>query len=938
MGLKMKENRENAEEQQYTGTTLGGHVSHTGGCWVVIIIVLAVIVLMIFRTCSGSRSSDFLSSWSEGTERVWIGPEYFANRLADWQLSGGRLECVESARRFPLRTLFLLTRSLGVGKGSFTISVRTGPVDADQSPSAEAWTGFLIGGGGEHVDYRLTAWTHHKPAPDGGLLAVIDGRGDVAFRSNTADTAPGNQWAVSGGVDADAVPLLAAASDVGVGFEEGLKMPVVLELRGEPRRGSYVLTLTARDEDSGEVISEANYKNVPDEYLDGGLALVSHLGPEGSRNGFWFDDWHVSGSRIERHDDRLFGPVLNTQYTLSRGVLKLTAQLGPLGVDDTRGVELQIRRRGRGPWRTVAEAEWIEDSYTTTFRVEGWDSSVDVPYRVAYNLRTGLNASTEYVYKGTIRAEPDDEEYVVAAFTGNKCYTGGLKWNNQGYWFPHNEVIEAVKFHDPDFLFFSGDQVYEGDLTPAIRNPFEKAMLDYLYKWNRWCWAFRDLTRDRPAVTIPDDHDVYHGNIWGAGGKKAEAYDGVSAQDSGGYRMPPRFVNAVHRTQTSHLPDPFDPTPVQQGISVYYTDVNYGGMSFAVIADRQWKSSPTVAVPEGRFVNGWPQNPGFDPTTGADVPGAVLLGERQLDFLRDWAADWSNGTWMKVVLSQTIFSNVATIPENAASGAVLPSVPILPEDEYPENYKKASDGDSNGWPHSGRNRALREMRRGFAVHIAGDQHLASTIHYGVDDWGDAGFALCVPSVGNTWPRRWFPREPGLNREPGSPKYTGDFFDGFGNRMTIHAVANPYLTGVEPTNLHDRAPGYGIVRFNRSTRDITVEVWPRWVDPSRPDAEQYPGWPVRLNQLDNYGRKAVGYLPRIEVSGLPNPVVQIIEESTGAIVYTIRIEGTGFHPKVFSMEGTYTLLVWDPDLEKEQCLTGLEPVKERADAPTLQITF
>jgi hypothetical protein len=44
MGLKMKENRENAEEQQYTGTTLGGHVSHTGWCWVVIIIVLAVVV------------------------------------------------------------------------------------------------------------------------------------------------------------------------------------------------------------------------------------------------------------------------------------------------------------------------------------------------------------------------------------------------------------------------------------------------------------------------------------------------------------------------------------------------------------------------------------------------------------------------------------------------------------------------------------------------------------------------------------------------------------------------------------------------------------------------------------------------------------------------------------------------------------------------------
>ena len=71
----------------------------------------------------------------------------------------------------------------------------------------------------------------------------------------------------------------------------------------------------------------------------------------------------------------------------------------------------------------------------------------------------------------------------------------------------------------------------------------------------------RDLARDVPTVCIPDDHDVYHGNLWGAGGRKAEKRDGMTAQDSGGYKMPPRFVNAVHRTQTAHLPDPVDPAP-----------------------------------------------------------------------------------------------------------------------------------------------------------------------------------------------------------------------------------------------------------------------------------------------------------------------------------------------------------------------------------------
>jgi len=902
-----------------------------------VLLVLTLAVAAAASGCGGTGDSTFHSAWPEGIDRVWVGPDHFANRLADWRIANGRLECVEAAPRFPLRTVFLLTRSLLAGDRAFSMRVTTGPVESDRTPSSRSFTGFLIGGGGEQVDYRLTAWTHHKPAEDGGLLAVVDGSGNVAFRSNSTDLQVGNQWAVSGGVEESAIPLLAGATE-GNGIEGGLRNSIVLELSGSRTATGYELRLVARDLESSTIVSEAIYSDVPKNYLDGGIALVSHLGPVDSPYGWWFREWEVSGKKIARHEDRRFGPVLATQYTLSEGNLHLTAQMPPLGPDDTGSVTLEVRRRGRGPWRVVDETEWIADSYIAPFGVEGWDSSRDTPFRVRYELKGRSPGFEICTFEGMIRAEPEAGEFVVAAFTGHKNYTGGLKWNSLGYWFPHRDVVDAVAWHDPDFLFFSGDQVYEGDLTPAIRNPVDKAILDYLYKWYRWCWGFSDLTRDRPTVTIPDDHDVYHGNIWGAGGKKATATQGMTAQDSGGYRMPPRFVNAVHQTQTSHLPDPYDPSPSGQGISVYYTDISYGGVSFAVLGDRQWKSSPTVAVPAGRFVNGWPQDPDFDPVTGADVPGAVLLGERQLEFLKEWSADWKNATWMKVVLSQTIFANVATIPADASSGAVLPSTPILDRDVYLPDWKKASDGDSNGWPQSGRDRAVREIRRGFAVHIAGDQHLGSTIQYGVDEWGDAGFALCVPSVGNTWPRRWFPPEPGLNRDPGAPQYTGDFFDGFGNRMTVHAVSNPYLTGIEPTNLHDRAPGYGIVRMDRASRGIIIECWPRWVDPSAPDAEQYPGWPVALNQLENYSREPVGFLPRIAVEGLEDPVIQVIREDTGEIVYTLRILGQTIQPRVYSLETTYTLVVGDPDLEKLERYIGLQAADNRADAAGMIISF
>jgi hypothetical protein len=240
----------------------------------------------------------------------------------------------------------------------------------------------------------------------------------------------------------------------------------------------------------------------------------------------------------------------------------------------------------------------------------------------------------------------------------------------------------------------------------------------------------------------------------------------------------------------------------------------------------------------------------------------------------------------------------------------------------------------NGWPQSGRNRALRAVRKGFTVHLAGDQHLASTIQYGIGDWGDAGYALCVPSIANFWPRRWFPPHPGANHVAGTPRYTGDYEDGFGNKMTVFAVSNPRLSGVEPAALHDRAPGYGIARFNRSTRTISLAAWPRWSDPAAGD-KPYPGWPVVFSQTDNYGRVPAGYLPHLNIRGMSDPVVQVVSEDSGETIYTLRISGNEFTPGVFS-DGGYTVHVGEPGTSRMITLTGIRSAPQPVD--TMEITI
>ena len=916
-------------------------------------------VFLLVGACSplGETGAEFTMRLPD-LERVWIGPDYYGNRLQDWRLQNNRIEAATGASTRSMRTLQLLTYAMSEEPGRLEMSVRTGPIESGGTAHENTWTGFLIGSGGDDVDYRISAMVHDWPAPDGGLIVAVDGTGKVVVRDNSTIDSPKSVRAnVSTSVDA--WPII---DPTDIELAEGTFEDVVVALVAEPMAGaaggvggaaaqetSYRLTVSVRDGETGADLGGAMYEGIVAEYLSGNVALVSHNSRHVEDNpalanreprvfestmattgaGYWFQDWTASGSKLVGHADRAFGPVMGAMHTLSGGVLKMTAQMGPLGADDVRSGELQLQRGGR--WQSVATGEVIDLSYTMPFRVENWDASVDTPYRIVYDLRIGgfaANMTETHTYEGTIRREPQRDDFILASmncqhFSARPDRDASARgyWNGSGIWFPHAEVADAVAYHNPDMLFFAGDQIYEGGLAGIVRQPFDEAALDYLYHWYWFIWSFRDLMRDIPTIATPDDHDVYQGNIWGAGGKRGEAADGLTAQDSGGYTMDPRWVNAVHRTQTSHHPDAWDPTPIEQGISVWYSSVDYGGLSMAVISDRMFKSAPAVAIGGGEVANGWFQNPGFDPATQADVPGAVLLGTRQLDFLDSWSQDWSNGTWMKVLLSQTLFSNLATLPAGAASGAVLPGLALAGPDEYVEGDRKAADTDSGGWPQSGRNRALRAMRKAFAPHVAGDQHLGSTIQYGIDEFGDGPFAFIVPSVANLWPRRWYPPQAGANRTPGTPPYAGDHFDGFGNRMTVHAVANPVQSGAEPSALYDRVPGYGIIRFDKRSRDIVFEAWPRWVDPSRPDAEQFYGWPVTFNQLDNYGGE-VGHLPTLAISGLDSPVVQLIDEGTGEVIYTVRAHQATFAPKVFDADATYTIVIGEPGTSDLQTLTGL----------------
>ena len=413
---------------------------------------------------------------------------------------------------------------------------------------------------------------------------------------------------------------------------------------------------------------------------------------------FCVNDWwerkdnQIINLKVDRKNIIAFGI-----YTLSNNILKLSAQTYPLYPNESRFISFQIKTNNK--WKEVSKQKINDIGWSTLFRLPNWNSKIDQQYRLVHE-----NGS---VFNGKIRKDPVDKKIIkLAAFSCNSNKDRGDR----------NNYIKNVNHQDPDILFFGGDQSYDHKQHTAA--------------WLKFGLQFKELFRDRPCITIPDDHDIGQGNLWGEGGKKALRRQG----DDGGYYYHHEYVKMVERCQTSHLPDPFDPTPIEQGINVYYTNLKYGEIDFAIVEDRKFKSGP-----KGKIPNQGPRpdhiiNPDYN-SKDIDISGLKLLGDRQLEFLKSWSSK-SKGKTMKALLSATSFCGAAHLHGKKSN-------------------RLHADLDSNGWPQKGRNKALKIVKNANAVHIGGDQHLASIVHHGIDNFEDGPFQFIVPALVNNYYSRWW---------------------------------------------------------------------------------------------------------------------------------------------------------------------------------------
>jgi len=153
-----------------------GYILYLGN----ILLLLIFLSTNLFSTTL-LHAATFQSNIPDNIHRPWVGPDYWANRLQDWQIQNGRIECIRAAQNKPMRTLHLLTHRVTEDEGELNISVDLGTI-GETSPDSAA--GVLIGAGA-NLDYRAAALVHHGWGPDAGIFIGLNANGQVFIRDYT---------------------------------------------------------------------------------------------------------------------------------------------------------------------------------------------------------------------------------------------------------------------------------------------------------------------------------------------------------------------------------------------------------------------------------------------------------------------------------------------------------------------------------------------------------------------------------------------------------------------------------------------------------------------------------------------------------------------------------------------------------------------------------
>lgn len=740
-------------------------------------------------------------NWDFEQNQAYLGYNFWSNSLLDWFVNDNRVN-IRPFYNSP-RTSVITSHYVAQSKARLQFSVDL--LLSDNLKDSLATIGIVLGLGDKNLPHRTNNVVHHTNSPGNSLVFGI--RADHSFVIYDYKKA---EFIFEEQLDS--------------AFFEDHDMSVKLHANFSKRKG-FKIKLTTY---SGLKKSfRIPIKTIP----LGSIGLFAN-----SKNTYkvvgYIDNMAIWGKALQRQTNRaVIGPILSSLYTVTTDSLFLSAQLMPFLISDADKIMLTLIDANNNKYNINPLVN--QEAKQALFRIPLPQlTNNSFKYKITYS---GKQTPNEFTYSGTIKLKNDKPEQTIMALTcnGYPFYKNDLNYSTIHY--PYEQISKAYKDFKPDVLTFLGDQIYESRPHP----PFIDAdfiAVDYLYKWYLWCYMFREITANTPTIVLTDDHDVFQGNLWGNNNTSIKKdslipdYYGAQnndtwLQDLGGYIYGNDFVNMIFKTQTAHLPYPYNPAQTN-GLNNYYTSYDFGQLSFLILEDKKFKSPPTAL--NLKSFNGFALNKS-SPIINYEAKNLKLLGDNQLKMIANWR---NNTIKTKIVLTQSAFASLTTTPHDFNTlNDKLAKKDSLAQIVSP-------DMDTNGWPKVGRDKALSAFNDSSVLFLSGDQHLAAVVQ--LFDTSNTPYTFfSVPSIANTWPRVWSPKNGGLENQ------LGFFTDAFGNKLNVKAVVNPDNNVAEPIEINSRMPGFGIIKINTQENKAKLYAYPLNYDLQPQVKTAYKGFPIHV---------------------------------------------------------------------------------------------
>jgi|GEM_PF-5172566 len=661
-------------------------------------------------------------------------------------------------------------------------------------------------------------------------------------------------------------------------LSEGVDLKLFLNHRGNQVRAE--LSVWHR----GQPMVTLQHHDISPDRLAGHIGLVSDFKEENSTR--WsaeFAHWELRGDLLAHFPDRTLGPVYFAQHTLDGDQLYLTAQIAPIN-PDIKTVELYIRTAD-DDWEKKDEATIHPHARTASFIIENWKTDQSTEYKLSLTIHRLDDEVIDHPYQGVIPANPDDHDQVTLIAMSGEIRSDSFYRDLEGPSFLHKADITAF-FIDR----WNGFDKVENLLSE------ETTILKYLHYWTLFGWAHQEIFQQIPSIIIEadepapliseNDDDIEEENSDSSEKEKTDESDDLL---SSGDEL---IKEVIHITQRSHLPGT---TIADDKNSRPWIRWEYGGIDLGILQmiDQKGKEEQITQIEET---------------------------------IKNWTKDWTNSE-MKVLLSPTVFRKVHD--PHVETHQIDEEITENDDPEKNDNHETTTDPITLSPFHS-YNKIISLLRKAQITHIAGKHNPPSIIQYGEKDHGDANFAFTIPSLHMNPSLRWDPSIQPHRPILGRKRYTGDFEDNNGNKMTVFAVANPAPTADQESRRIENT-GYGIIQMDKKTKRIRFECQPLSIHSAPSHKNPFDDWPFEINQQDHFASRSSHFLPGIIIEGIEDPLVQITKKENDELVSIFRVR-TSSSPHVFRVEesGSYKIIISSPDQSNKksvECSTEMKlPVR------------